>query len=241
MSLINKISIYYLIIAFLLSLYILGIFSFGFEKIFWQFLPPVLATVISGAIFDYLELKRWSRPLTPLITGLIIGLVAQFGAGFFVLSAIGISAMAIKFFVKANGRHIFNPAASGLVFGMVLFSSIPSWWVGGENPWIFLIWFPVLLLKMKRWAPMVGFLIPAAIFSGINIFFSASLLFFISVMLIEPKTSPALLKNGLIYGLITGVGYVGLANLGTLDPFIPALLFGNLIHSTSLRINTERS
>ena len=50
-----------------------------------------------------------------------------------------------------------------------------------------------------------------------------------------------MLKNGLIYGLITGVGYVGLANLGTLDPFIPALLFGNLIHSTSLRINTERS
>lgn len=228
MSLINKISIYYLIIAFLLLLYILGIFGFGLQKVFWQFFPAVLATTLAGAIFDYLELKRWSRPQTSLITGLIIGLIAQFGANPLVLSAIGISAMAIKFLVKLGSQHIFNPAGSGLLLGLVLFSSTPSWWVGGENPWIFLIWTAILLWKMKRWAPITGFLIPLVILNGINMLFSSSLLFFMSVMLIEPKTSPSGHKQGLIYGLIVAAGYVGFSNFTAVDPFIPSLIFGNL-------------
>lgn len=228
MNLLNKISIYYLIIFFLVSLYILGIFNFGWQKVLWQFFPAVLVTTLAGAIFDYFELKRWTRPQTPLITGLIIGLVAQFGEGPLVLAAIGISAMAIKFLVKLGSQHIFNPAASGLLLGMMLFSSTPSWWVGGENPWIFLIWTAILLWKMKRWAPMLGFLLPLVILNGASALLSSSLLFFMSVMLIEPKTSPAGHKNGLIYGLIVAAGYVGLSNLTTVDPFIPALVFGNL-------------
>lgn len=226
-NLLNKISIYYLIIVFLLSLYVLGSFSFGLEQVLLQVLPAVLATVGAGLILDYIELKRWTKPLTPLITGLIIGLVAQFGANPMTLAIIGVAAMVIKFLVKWDSRHIFNPAAAGLLVGMFL-GSYPSWWVGGEFIWIYLIWIPVILYKMKRWAPMAGFLIPQILTSGLTILSSASGLFFISVMLIEPKTSPSTMKLGLVYGLVVGIGFIVLGRFSNFDPLTVSLLFGNL-------------
>lgn len=241
MKILDKISIYYFVIAFLLSLYVLGIFAFGVQQVLLQGLPAVLATVAAGILLDYFELKRWIKPLTPAVTGLIIGLVAQFGASPLTLAIIGVSSMIIKFLVKWEGRHIFNPAASGLLVGSLLFASYPSWWVGGENLWIFLIWIPILLYKLKRWAPMVGFLALVAVFSGMSILTSSSALFFTSVMLIEPKTSPATVRLGLVYGLVVATAYIMIGRFFQFDPLITALLIGNLIHSISLRINTERS
>lgn len=224
-------SIYHLVTVFLFLLYILGIFQFGFEKVAWQFLPPVIVTTLAGLILDYIELKRWTFPRTPFITGLIIGLIGQFGESTLKLSIIGFTAMSIKFFIKWEGRHIFNPAAAGIFAGMLIFNSQPSWWSGGGSTWPFLVWIPIFLLKFKRWAPMAGFLLPTITFSGISILNSSSLLFFLSVMLIEPKTSPAMIKLGLIYGLLVGVIYLILNThylILTTDPLITALLVGNL-------------
>lgn len=223
----RRFSIYYLLIIFLFSLYLLGIFQFGWQKVLLQLIFAVSGAVASGIFFDYLELKKFQRPLTPFITGLIIGLVAQFGEQLPILLAIGAIAMLIKFAVKLEGRHIFNPAAGGLLAGWLFFNSTPSWWSGGANVWPFLIWIPIFLYKFKRWASMAGFLLPVLILNGINILLSSSLLFFVSVMLIEPKTSPADIKPGLIYGLTVGVGYLLLSQT-TFDPLIPSLLFGNL-------------
>lgn len=227
MRILDRITIYYLIIAFLILLYILAIPQFGLKSILWQFLPPVLATTVAGILLDYLKLKRWSKPITPVITGLIIGLTAEFGAGAVTLSLIGILAMAIKFFVRFSGKHIFNPAGAGLFAGMIFLSSYPAWWGGGGNTWIFLIWIPILLYKLKRWAPVAGFILPLIIASGFGILTSTSLLFFISVMLIEPKTSPYAINSGLIYGAVVGTGYL-LFSQTNIDPFIPSLLIGNL-------------
>lgn len=227
MKLLDKITIYYLIIGFLILLYIVGIFQYGLLNITRQLLPPVLAAIIAGSIFDYLETNRWQRPTTPLITGLIIGLVGRFGEQPVNLIIIAILAMAIKFLIKLDNRHIFNPAASGLLVGLLLLNSYPAWWGGSGFPPVFLFWIPVMLYKMKRWAPVAGFVVPAVIFSGINILASGSLLFFLSIMLIEPKTSPFDTKIGLVYGFLVGVGYL-LFSQTTLDPLISSLLVGNL-------------
>lgn len=228
MKILDRISIYYFVIAFLLSLYVLDAFTFGVQQVLLQALPAILATVVSGLLLDYFELKRWTKPLTPLITGLILGLVAQFGAGPLTLAFIGIFSMIVKFLVKWNGRHIFNPAASGLFLGMIILQSYPSWWVGGNIIWIYLLWIPILLYKMKRWAPMLGFLAPVAILSGPSILTSTSALFFTSVMLIEPKTSPATVKLGLIYGLVVAAGYIMIGRFSQFDPLLLSLLIGNL-------------
>lgn len=226
MDYLKRFSIYNLLIIFLFSLYLLGIFQFRWEKVLLQLIFAVSGAVVLGIFFDYIELKRFQRPLTPFITGLIIGLVAQFGEQPLTLFTIGALSMLIKFAVKLDGRHIFNPAAGGLFLGL-LFSSYPSWWAGGSNFWLFWVWIPILLLKFKRWAPMAGFLVPVVILSGINILLSSSLLFFISVMLIEPKTSPAEVKLGLVYGLVVGIGYLVVSQT-SFDPLISSLIIGNL-------------
>lgn len=226
MRLLDKITIYYLIIAFLILLYILGIPQFGLRNILLQFFPPVLAATTSGIILDYVEVRRFKKPITPLITGLIIGLVARFSETPLNLIIISISAMIIKFLIKWENRHIFNPAAAGLLIGSLLLNSYPAWW-GGGHPLIFLIWIPVMLYKMRRIAPIVGFLLPVILFNGISILTSTALLFFLSVMLIEPKTSPSAFKNGLIYGLIVGVSFI-IFSQTNLDPLIYSLLLGNL-------------
>lgn len=228
MKFISRFSLYHLVIIFLTSLYILGSFKFGIEKVFWQLTPTLVVAVATDAILKYLKLKRWTVSLSAIISGLIIGLVAQFGENAYILAVMAVAAMVIKAFVRLDGRHIFNPAASGLLVGMILFSSFPSWWVGGQNLWVFLIWIPVLLYKQRRWAPMMAFILPLVTFNGLDILASASLLFFISVMLIEPKTSPADTKTGLFYGAIVALGYFLLNRFTGIDPLLPALLFGNL-------------
>lgn len=233
MKFLDRVSLYHLIIIFLLSLSFLGAYSFGAEKVLWQIFPPLLAAIITDSALKYLKINRWMISPSPIITGFIIGLVGQFGESVLNLVVIAVAAMVIKAVIRWNGRHIFNPAASGLFFGLI-FSSLPSWWIGGTHTWIFLFWLPILLYKQRRWAPIAGFIVPIVLFNGLTILFSAPLLFFISVMLIEPKTSPLETKTGLLYGLIVAVGYILLNNLylnglsGYLDVLVVSLLIGNL-------------
>lgn len=226
--LLDQLNIYRLLGIFLACLYLIGIFQFGFQKILWQVIPPILATVISGAIFDYLEDKKLELPITPFVSGMIIGLVAQFGETPLKLGLIGIAAMTIKFCLVLKGRRLFNPAASGLFLGMIFLSSYPSWWGGSSLPLVFLIWIPVLLYKLKRWAPIVVFLAILTLFNGAGILTSGSLLFFSFVMLIEPITSPYKTKSGLVYGFIVALGYMIISKFFNTDPLIPSLLLGNL-------------
>lgn len=229
MNYLGKISIYNLVIYFLIILCILGGFQFGLFPVLKQVVPVLLVTVLCDSIFKFFKLKYWRVSPSSIITGLIIGLVGQFGEDPLTLSAIGVLAILIKVFITIDGRHIFNPAAAGLLGGMFIFNSYPSWWAGGDNLWIFLIWIPIFLIKMKRWAPMVGFLLPTLLFSGgFGIIFSSSTLFFLSVMLIEPKTSPVTIKLGLIYGLVCSVVYILIARFSAFDPILIGLLVSNL-------------
>lgn len=228
MKLLQTLSIYYLIIIFLISLYILGALSFGYSAVFSQFLPPVIAAIACDSLLRYFKVKKLVILPSAAISGLIIGLVAQFGEDPLTLLLIGIIAVLSKFFIKLEGRHIFNPAGVGLLAGSILFSSQPSWWAGGVSFLVFIIWMLILLYKMKRWAPMAAFLLPAFLIGGSNIITSSSALFFISVMLIEPKTSPSTVKLGLIYGLVVAVSYFALGRFLSFDPLIGSLLIGNL-------------
>lgn len=228
MNFLSKITIYYLIIFFLISLCVLGAFQFGFLAVLKQVIPVLAVTILVDTIFRYFKLKNFRVSPSAIITGLIIGLVGEFGENPLILSLIAVLAIVIKVLIKLKGRHIFNPAAAGLLVGILFLNSHPSWWVGGDNLWVFLIWIPILLYKLKRWAPIAGFLVPVVITGGFNILTSSSSLFFLTVMLIEPKTSPAAPKLGLLYGVIAFICYLLISRFFSIDPFISTLLISNL-------------
>lgn len=131
----------------------------------------------------------------------------------------GFIAMLSKFVVTVNKKHIFNPAIfAAVVLGLIGSASV-FWWAGSG---ILLPYFAVfgflILRKIHRFSLFFSFLITSL--SAIQIFgfigkldpvdtlitsfVSFPLIFFGSVMLAEPLTTPPAKKLQIIYGTIVG-------------------------------------
>ncbi|MBI3260872.1 oxidoreductase [Candidatus Berkelbacteria bacterium] len=177
--------------------------------------------------------------ITAFIISLIVGPVADI-AHLGVVAAITAAAIISKYLIVYRRKHVFNPAAFGVVLGALVLGTGASWWVGNS---ILLI--PVLIggllvaQKIRRFDLVAAFLVTYAIgfvlFGGgpaqlLTLFINSPLVFFILVMLVEPQTSPGQSKHRIAFG-----AFVALV-LTALQHFVPSvafnlelsLLFGNL-------------
>lgn len=176
-----------------------------------------------------------------LITGLILALILSpptDAAGFAILGAVGLAAIASKYVITIYKSHIFNPAATGAFIAGQVFHKYPSWWVGTKFITPIVVIGGLLLLRKTKRFTMVGVFLATFILyliygtsSGSNLHFlwleliSTQALFFAVIMLTEPLTSPTTLSKCLPYALLVGVLYTA-----TKLKFSPeeALLAGNL-------------
>ena len=158
-----------------------------------------------------------------LITGAILALILTpptTARDFALLAAAGIGAMTVKYVITAYKSHIFNPAAAGAFIAGEVFHKYAAWWVGTKFMLPALVIGGILVLrKMKRYTLVGVFLAVYLLYlifytkSGGNLHFlwsevvSTPVLFFGSVMLIEPLTSPSRSNWYLPYGVIVGVLY----------------------------------
>ncbi len=239
----NSITMYRLMLYYLLALVvysaILGFFNVipysGFDILINAvFLVTVcrFSNELLGKLF-----KAPTNIESSLITGLILSLI--FGPGNFqsiwlTLTIAGISAMAAKYLLAWKGRHIFNPAAFGAVFVAVVLQQGASWWVGSLYMMPALFLGGLLILKKTSRFQLVGvFMISALIISFIlNGSFSLGqlypLIFFSTVMLIEPLTSAYKFKDQVIYGGLVPVLFNLYGLLSATIPLELALLTGNI-------------
>lgn len=179
--------------------------------------------------------------ITALILTLILTPAVSFKDYLLVGSAAAATAIASKFLLTIGDRHIFNPAAFGAFISGLIFGSYASWWVGTKPLTPLVVIGGVLILrKMKRFSMalifMAVYLIYLAIHSSMHGGFSVHLLwialistqliFFTTVMLTEPLTSPSVFRQTLLYALVIGVLYSGLSL--KLSPE-EALLVGNAL------------
>lgn len=158
-----------------------------------------------------------------LITSLILSLIltpASDVHGFLILAGAATVAMVSKYIITIQKRHIFNPAAFGAVVSGLVFNSHASWWIGTQKLTPFVIVGGVLILrKMKRFQ-MVGVFLYVFLFYFIwnatpghvshqiwLSLMSTPVLFFATVMLTEPLTSPTALNKSLMYAIVVGVLY----------------------------------
>ncbi len=189
-----------------------------------------------------LEIPRNSE--SDLITALILGLIlapATTQNGFLVLGLAGAFAMAAKYILVINRRHIFNPAAVGAFLSGALFHHYASWWVGsGIITPIVIVGGVLILRKMKRFTMAGVFLATYLVVILVNLslgqstesmihhakllLWASPVLFFAFIMLIEPLTTPSKLSRYLPYSILVGLLY-GTPKL-RLSPE-QALLIGN--------------
>lgn len=158
-----------------------------------------------------------------IITGLILFLIfypgtslADFGLLFFA----SFIAMASKYVLAINKKHIFNPAA--FAAALLYYTGIGGavWWIGSDVFFPFMLIIGFLIVRKLRRFVMVGtFLFAATItfllfgtiagntpFESLSsLYLSWPILFFATVMFTEPLTAPVTQKMRVVCALIVGV------------------------------------
>lgn len=186
------------------------------------------STLLFDLLFGYIRFKKLRVPYSAMVTGLILTLIIDPSAEWHQLLAIAAAAMAMKHFLRISGRHVFNPAASGLLIGWILFGLNPSWWgatlynfgnmalLGNVGMYIAILGIIfVSAYRMKRYISVLSYLTASSFFSMliptlsltsfIFTFFGIGSLFFGGLMVPEPMTSPIKKSRQLLYGITIAV------------------------------------
>jgi ferredoxin-NADP reductase len=153
-------------------------------------------------------------------------------------------AMAAKFVLAIGRRHLFNPAALGVVLSGAVLDQPATWWVSGHlalTPAV-LVGGLLVVRKLRRFDLVAVYVFanlltvaaataPADLASAISeTAMSSPLFFFAFVMLTEPLTAPGKRWQRLIFGAVVGALSAPNVHVGTfyLTPEL-ALLAGNLV------------
>ena len=182
------------------------------------------------------------------ITALILALIITPGmpndvATITFLAWAAMLAMASKYVLAIDKKHIFNPAAFAVAVTALALGQTASWWVGGNMPMMaFVIVGGLLVLrKIQRFDLALTFfafalasdVVTHAAFDPISTIEKAllhtPLFFFASIMITEPLTTPPTRKWRMVYGAIVGAlfsPFIAIAGISS-SPEL-ALLVGNV-------------
>jgi len=228
----NKITIYRLTLYYLI--FLIGVAVILSFLGFLQYNPAEiilssLIVVVICAVANYLLAKVFkaitnveSVFITALILVLIVPTNLPENLGF--LIGVSVVAMAAKYLLTVEKRHIFNPVAVSVVaISLLSPQHAATWWVGTPVMLPFVLAGGLLLLrKIQRTKMSLIFLITYLIVIGMGaILFNGSLtsvitlwqksvlysavFFFSFVMLTEPLTSPANEKQRGYYSIVTAL------------------------------------
>lgn len=211
----------------------------------WQVIIYPLYSIILFSLLDlsltYAKTKKLYFPFSSLVTGLLIGFLIHFSQGFIILTVAVIIAFLSKQFIKIKHRHIFNPAALGIILSSFIFNTNVSWWATASGGISLFLILPVtyVLYKLKRLqftlAFLAGYFIFFTIIGGPKIALSLTLdgtvFLFAFVMLPEPMTSSIsrFWKWGFGIVALTGVIISYFLKISFTDPLLLSLLFTNLL------------
>ena len=182
------------------------------------------------------------------ITALILALiVAPVGAtdvlGIGAVVFVAVWAMASKFIVAVNRKHLFNPAAFAIAVAALLLDRPATWWAAGNLPLLpfILVGGFLMLRKLQRFDLAAAFLavnLAATLVVTTPDHYAMALrellgyspvFFFLFVMVTEPLTAPQARWSRIAYGALVGFLSAPSVHLGSfyLTPEI-ALVIGNL-------------
>ncbi len=218
-----------------------------------SFAKGIIFAVPSAIIFDLIFLKirrvEFFLPTAALTSGLIIALLIAPQNPWYEFVFASFLAVTSKNFLKFSNRHIFNPAGLGILASSVIFNHSVSWWAVSFQQstfFYFILLSPVLvsIFRLRRYKIILPFLLFYFLFAyALNHstnFLDPTVLFFATVMLPEPQTTPNRHRLQLVFGIFVAIfavlfsialGYlITFSNFFLrLDALIFSLLAGNLI------------
>lgn len=247
-----KLTLYYLIflVGSAVALSFFRILNYNPLDILIDSFISVIACYIANYIFSKIAgavTNNESVYITALILVLIIPV--KFPVNVVFIIAASVVAMAAKYLLTIEKRHLFNPAAVSVVaISLLSPEHSATWWIGTPVMLPFVLAGGLLLIrKIKRENMVFSFLIAYLLIIAVGTFvttssiqtvimnwqltvFHSALFFFMFVMLTEPLTSPATEKLRGLYAYVVAFLYStpALSILGiSFTPEI-ALVLGNV-------------
>jgi Na+-translocating ferredoxin:NAD+ oxidoreductase RnfD subunit len=176
------------------------------------FLFTTLIAVVSAlaieAIVLYLKTKAFRITESAIITGLIIGFVLSSDEVWWKFVFASALAIFSKQLIRFQKRHIFNPAAFGIFLSTILLGASTQW--KGTYLWYIVVPLGIYFAyKTKKMEVIMGYAIIFLMLFGVQAFLKNFSLFsifgylnyfYIFVMIIEPKTTPAKTAGKYIFG-----------------------------------------
>lgn len=172
------------------------------------FLWAVGFTVLIEVFCLFFKTKKFQITESALTSGLITGYVLASESPWWLFLAVAVLTVGLKHVLRPHGKNLLNPAASGIFLAVLLLGGFTDW--KGAYEW------PVLILaglyivnKIKKMEILWGYFgmalllfIPQALMQGAPLLGIAGYFnyFFIFIMLIEPKTTPATLWPKIVFG-----------------------------------------
>jgi len=201
----------------------------------------VITSVVFSWAFD-VTANMESVYISALILALIITPLSA-PVELWYIGWMAVLAMASKYIVAINKKHLFNPVALAAVI-MTFVGHPVSWWVGNLSMLPFVLVGGVLVVyKLRRFDVVLSFfygvLMSLLVFSILegNDFLSSlqlslvysPMIFFAAIILTEPLTMPPTHNWRMIYGFLVGVIFTPLFHIGSyiLTPEL-AIVIGNI-------------
>lgn len=253
----NKVTTYRLVL-YVLVIYnfltivfsLAGLLPYSPLSITVNFFITVAACYISNLVFAKL-FKATTNTESVYITSFILSLLIHpefpYNALFLVLASV--IAMGSKYILAIHKRHIFNPAAIAIVLiGFISADHAATWWIGTPSMFLpVLIGGFLIIRKTQKEKMALTFLISYLFLMGVSVVIKggditqvlslwqativgSALLFFASVMLTEPLTSPRISRLQIYYALLVSILFASSLFLVSPIPISAeiALVLGNI-------------
>ncbi len=207
---------------------------------------PLVAVIVMTTSDMLITRVRFGKDvfsLSSVVTGLLIGLILDPRAGAFpLIFACVVASLSKQFVGRGSHKHVFNPAAFGIVGSSFILGNHIAWWAASWGMIPIIILFvgmtPILLGLRRIFLPitflivyflMLSFSIPLS--SALRLTIDGTVFLFALVMLPEPMTSVISGKWKYGWGILVGVLLVILnaVRIPWSDPLLVALLGGNLV------------
>lgn len=217
---------------------------------------PLLAIALIYALdtgLTYIRYRKLYLPTAPVVSGFLIGLIlAPSEPVYVILAASVLASLSKQFIAMGIRRHIFNPAAFGIMGVYLIFGTTVAWWGVAWGWYPIIIFLPLMiriLAKLKRLFLPISFLIvyfDFLVYTTSESFAAKTIvdptvLFFALVMLPEPITSPSVGYYKYGFGAAVAILAILISKLTNLSEiFLPALLLANSGSFMVLRLKTAK-